>query len=80
MVSAGMKPIDALISATSNAADLLRLTDRGVLRAGYIADMLLVRGNPIDDIKYAAQKEHHRLVFKNGVCVTRADTWREISN
>jgi imidazolonepropionase-like amidohydrolase len=74
MVSAGMKPIDALISATSNAADLLRLSDRGTLRAGYIADMLVVHGNPIDDIKYAAQKKHHRLVFKNGVCVARSDT------
>ena len=76
MVSAGMKPVDALISATSNAADLLRLTDRGVLRAGYVADMLLVHGNPIEDIQYAAQKEHHRMVIKNGVGIAGADTGR----
>ena len=69
MVSAGMKPIDALVSATSNAADLLRLSDRGALRAGYIADMLMVHGNPMEDIQYAALKEHHLFVFKNGVRV-----------
>ena len=69
MVSAGMKPIDALVSATSNAADLLRLSDRGALRAGYIADMLMVRGNPTEDIQYAALKEHHLFVFKDGVRV-----------
>jgi len=69
MVSAGMKPIDALISATSNAADLLRLSDRGALRAGYIADMLIVHGNPMEDIQYAALKEHHLFVFKDGVRV-----------
>ena len=69
MVSAGMKPIDALISATSNAADLLRLSDRGALRAGYIADMLIVHGTPMEDIQYAALKEHHLFVFKDGVRV-----------
>lgn len=69
MVSAGMKPIDALISATSNAADLLRLSDRGALRAGHVADMLMVHGNPMEDIRCAAQKENHLFVFKDGVRV-----------
>ena len=39
--------------------------------------MLVVYGNPMDDIKCVAQKEPHRLVFKNRVCVARSDTWQE---
>lgn len=73
MVAAGMKPADALISATSNAADLLRLPNRGVLRAGNVADMLLVRGDPLEDIEVAADRQYHRLVFKGGRAVAGND-------
>lgn len=66
MVDCGMKPLDALRSGTSIAADLLRLGSRGRIAAGHVADMLIVRGDPVSDIASAAEKENHRLVLKDG--------------
>jgi imidazolonepropionase-like amidohydrolase len=66
MVEMGLSPVEALIAGTSNAADLMRDAERGRIRAGAYADLLLVDGNPAQDISMAAQKANHRAVFKNG--------------
>lgn len=51
LVTAGVPVTDALASATSLAARACGLGDRkGLLRAGYDADVLVVDGNPGDDI------------------------------
>ena len=50
MVKLGMKPADAIRAATVSAADLLGVTDRGTLAAGKLADVIAVRGNPLDDV------------------------------
>lgn len=72
MVDAGMTPIDALKAGTANAADLLRLADRGRLREGAAADLLVVAGDPTTDIDCAAVRAHHRLVVKDGTIVVDA--------
>jgi imidazolonepropionase-like amidohydrolase len=47
----GQKPMDAIISATSLAAESLNLGDRiGTLKAGYEADIVAVTGDPTTDI------------------------------
>ncbi|KAH5116181.1 hypothetical protein HBH69_062690 [Parastagonospora nodorum] len=46
----GMTPSDALRSATSVVAKCFKLDDRGRLAEGLNADMLLVEGNPLEDI------------------------------
>lgn len=52
MVQAGMKPWDAIRSATINAADLLgRKNDLGQLSVGFLADIIAVEGDPLTDIK-----------------------------
>lgn len=66
MVEIGMSPIDALRAATSRAADLAEFAERGRVRAGYWADLLIVRGNPVEDIAAAADRKRHVHVFKNG--------------
>ncbi|MBL8980721.1 MAG: amidohydrolase family protein [Gemmatimonadetes bacterium] len=51
-VDAGMTPLEALRTATTSAAELLRIGDRvGQLKEGYEADLILVEGNPLADIK-----------------------------
>jgi imidazolonepropionase-like amidohydrolase len=50
LVRAGMKPADALVSATSLPADIFHLTDRGRILPGERADLVLVRGDPTKDI------------------------------
>ena len=49
-VQLGMSPLDALRTATVNAADLLGKDDRGVIAPGKLADLVAVPGNPLEDI------------------------------
>jgi len=49
-VKLGMTPLAALRSGTLIAADLLGKTDRGVIAAGKLADLIAVPGNPLEDI------------------------------
>ncbi|ETS76536.1 hypothetical protein PFICI_11923 [Pestalotiopsis fici W106-1] len=55
LVKAGLSPIEALRAATSSAAKHFHLNDRGMIRPGLRADLLLVEGNPAEDI-IATQK------------------------
>ncbi len=48
--AAGFTPESALYTATATAADALGRTDIGVLAPGKKADMIAVRGNPLEDI------------------------------
>ncbi|MGH3429887.1 MAG: amidohydrolase family protein [Mycobacteriales bacterium] len=55
MVKFGFTPYEALTTATSNPARWLGMADKlGVLRAGAHADISLVLGNPLQDIRAAA--------------------------
>src|SRR3989442_13836326 len=50
-VKAGMTPQQALASATTTGATLLGVDDRlGRLAPGYLADIVAVDGNPLEDI------------------------------
>jgi len=52
MVEYGMKPIDAIRTATTRAAELLRMEKQiGSIENGKLADIIAVEGNPVDDIK-----------------------------
>jgi imidazolonepropionase-like amidohydrolase len=52
MVDYGMKPIDAIRSATVRAAELLRMERQiGTIEPGKLADLIAVEGNPLDDIR-----------------------------
>jgi imidazolonepropionase-like amidohydrolase len=50
MVEAGLTPMQAINSATTNAAALLKLDDRGVLAVGKLADLVVLDGDPTADI------------------------------
>lgn len=64
MVKFGLTPIQAIQSATINAADLLNWKDRtGSISKGKIADIIAVESNPIDDITVL---EHVKFVMKDG--------------
>jgi len=52
MVGLGMKPMDAILAGTKNAAELLGLEKTlGTVEAGKIADLVAVDGNPLDGVK-----------------------------
>lgn len=49
---AGMAPMDVLVAATRAGAELLRVADRlGTLAPGKLADLVILDGNPLDDLR-----------------------------
>ena len=67
MVRFGMTPLQAIQSATMTAADVMGLGyEVGKIEAGYTADFVAVKGNPLDTIELL---ESPSYVIKNGVRV-----------
>jgi len=67
-VKAGMTPEQALRAATAGGAELLGMENSlGALRAGYLADLVAVEGDPLADIDVAINKV--RWVMKAGEVV-----------
>jgi imidazolonepropionase-like amidohydrolase len=66
MVDVGISPMDAITFSTGNAADLMRLEKTGRIQEGAVADLLVVQGNPLEDIDVVADSAGHRLVVKRG--------------
>jgi imidazolonepropionase-like amidohydrolase len=58
-----LTPAEALVAVTRTAAQALRLADRGTLTPGKRADLVVVEGNPLEDIACVGQV---RAVMKAG--------------
>ena len=64
MVGLGMKPMDAIQSATSRSAEMLGMKGEiGAVAAGAFADVIAVDGDPLKDV---TALEHVRFVMHNG--------------
>lgn len=51
VTKAGLSPMEAIRTATINAAELLGIDNKlGSVEKGFIADIIAVKGNPLDDI------------------------------
>ncbi|MEA3003707.1 MAG: hypothetical protein QOH81_2495 [Sphingomonadales bacterium] len=69
LVANGMRPIDAILAATRNAADLIGASDRiGSIQPGRFADIVAVAGDPLADPSQLGQV---RFVMKGGVIYRR---------
>src|SRR5262245_15340142 len=68
-------PAEALVMATSTNAELLALSGKrnpypgklGVVEQGALADLLLVDGNPLDNINLIADPANFKIIMKDGV-------------
>jgi imidazolonepropionase-like amidohydrolase len=66
MVQAGMSPLEALKAATSIAADVIGIPEVGRIKPYKIADIVLLRANPLDDIKSV---RNIKAVIRDGILV-----------
>lgn len=74
MVECGLSPSEALQSATRIAADASGLLEKlGTLEAGKLADLIVVRGDPLSDIGVMTNSENIRYVLKGGAVVRSPD-------
>ncbi len=71
LVRAGLTPVEALRAATSTPAAVFHLDDRGVIRAGARADLVLVTGDPTTSI---AATQKIAGVWKAGIALVSTET------
>lgn len=66
-VKLGMKPMDAILTTTRNAAQALKQEkDLGTLEAGKLADLIAVDGDPLKKIACLQEKKNIKVVMKEG--------------
>ena len=63
MVEYGMDPQQVLVGVTSGNARILQLEKLGRIEKGFLADLVSVRGNPIDSISALYDVQ---MVMKDG--------------
>ena len=67
LADAGMTPQQAIAAGTREAAACLGLErDLGTLAPGKLADLIVVDGNPLEDITLLQERDRIRLVMKEG--------------
>ena len=64
LVKFGLSPMDAIVAGTKRAAEALRVVDQvGTLEVGKLADVISVKGDPLEDIRAMGQVG---LIMKGG--------------
>jgi imidazolonepropionase-like amidohydrolase len=70
MCNIGMSPMEALVATTKVAAECLGWQDRvGTVQAGKLADLVITKTDPLQDIRSLEQVENIALVMKDGQIV-----------
>ena len=70
MQEAGLTPMQAIVASTANAARALGWDAwLGTLEPGKVADLIVVAGNPLDNLRLLADRRAIELVFKDGQVV-----------
>ncbi len=69
---AGLTPMEAIVCGTRNNAEVLDLADRiGTLETGKLADVIVVEGDPLQDITVLQDRKNILKIYKSGAEVPR---------
>ena len=63
----GMSPMEVIVASTSKAAECIERPELGALEAGRIADVLVVDGDPLEDVRVLEDRERLHLIMQGGV-------------
>ena len=78
LVGCGLSPMEALVAGTRTTADALGILDKvGTLEPGKRADLLLVEGDPLEDISILSEERNVLLVMKEGKVEVTDEAHRE---
>jgi imidazolonepropionase-like amidohydrolase len=67
MYDIGMTPMEAIIAGTSTAAQCLEVhQDTGTIAEGKVADLILVKENPLKNISSLSNVENIKVIFQDG--------------
>ena len=67
LVNSGFSPIEAIKAGTGTAARVLGLEkELGTIEEGKLADLTLVKGNPLEDVRILLEPESFRLIMQGG--------------
>lgn len=79
MVDCGMKPMDAIISTTYNAAACCALEqETGSVEIGKLADLIVLPGDPLKDISLLQRSSEFDLILKEGEVVSARGSFLQL--
>ncbi|MGV0680699.1 amidohydrolase family protein [Mycolicibacterium fortuitum] len=62
----GMSPAEVLMTVTKWGGELMAIDQLGLLREGWLADVILIDGDPLEDIRILQDRDNIVLVVKGG--------------
>ena len=63
----GFSPMEAILAATKYGGEIMGMgNELGMIKEGYLADLLLVDGDPIADVRILQDKNRLLAIMKDG--------------
>ena len=62
----GLTPAEALMSATKWGGEIMGIPNLGLVKDEYLADLLLVKGDPTRDVKLLQDRNNLLIIMKDG--------------
>ncbi|MET0657018.1 MAG: amidohydrolase family protein [Steroidobacteraceae bacterium] len=66
----GIAPLEVIKWATANGAEMMQRKDIGKIEAGRLADLLVVDGDPLQDMKVLGDRSRLKIVMQGGQFIT----------
>ena len=69
----GMSPMESIMAGTKTGSEIIMNPDLGTLAEGKLADVIVVKGNPLKDIRLLGNADNVKVVMKDGLVKKQID-------